>query len=123
MQEAFTKMQTEIKQAQRLTQQDKLIKAEEIYLEMLDQEANYPPALYGLAELAGQINDQEVREDLLRRAIEQIKDTDDRKQKGLLAIWLTELAETLFKQDRQNDAKACIAESERLIKENLAVDE
>ena len=120
MQDAFTKMQTEFKRAQRLTQQGELIKAEAIYHEMLEQEQNYPPALYGLAELADKIDEQDVREDLLKRAIEEIKDTKDRNQKSLIAIWLTEQAEALLKLGRQDDAKVCVAESERIIKENLA---
>ena len=120
MQDAFTKMQTEFKQAQRLAQQGELIKAEAIYHEMLEQEQNYPPALYGLAELADKIDEQDVREDLLKRAIEEIKDTKDRNQKSLIAIWLTEQAEALLKLGRQDDAKVCIAESERIIKQNLA---
>jgi len=119
MQEAFLKMQTETKQAQRLTQQGELIKAEAIYLEMLEQEKNFPPALYGLSELADKINDQEVREDLLNRAITEVKPTNDRNQKGIKAIWLTEQAEALMKLNRQDDANACIAESKRIIKENL----
>ena len=120
MQDAFTKMQSEFKQAQRLAQQGELIKAETIYHEMLEQEQNYPPALYGLAELADKIDEQDVREDLLNRAIEEIKDTKDRNQKSLIAIWFTEQAEALLKLGRQDDAKVCIAESERIIKENLA---
>jgi len=120
MQDAFAKMQIEFKQAQRLTQQGELIKAEAIYHEMLEQEQNYPPALYGLAELADKIDEQDVREDLLNRAIEEIKDTKDRNQKSLIAIWLTEKAEALMKLNRQDDARVCIAESERIIKENLA---
>ena len=120
MQDAFAKMQIEFKQAQRLTQQGELIKAEAIYHEMLEQEQNYPPALYGLAELADKIDEQDVREDLLNRAIEEIKDTKDRNQKSLIAIWLTEKAEALMKLGRQDDARGCIAESERIIKENLA---
>lgn len=120
MQEVFTEMQTEISQAQRLVQQGELIKAEGVYLDMLDQEANYPPALYGLSELADKIDDQEVREDLLARAINQIKQTEDRNQKGVLAIWLADQAEALIKLGRKNEAKASIAESERLIKANLA---
>lgn len=120
MREVFTKMQTEISQAERLVQQGELIKAEEIYLDILDQDENYPPALYGLSELADKIDDQEVREDLLARAIAQIKQTEDRNQKGLLAIWLAYQAEALIKLGRQNEAKVSIAESERLIKANLA---
>ena len=120
MQDAFTKMQSEFKQAQRLAQQGELIKAETIYHEMLEQEQNYAPALYGLAELADKIDEQDVREDLLKRAIEEIKDTKDRNQKSLIAIWLTEQAEALLKLGRQDDAKVCIAESERIIKQNLA---
>ena len=119
MQEAFPEMQTEIKKAQRYTQQGELIKAETIYHELLDQQKNYAPALYGLAELADKINDQEVRGDFLRRAIVEVEDSDDRVRKGLAAIWLTEQAEALIKLNRQNDAKECIAKSERIIKENL----
>ena len=122
MQEVFPEMQTEIEQAYQLAQQDELIQAEEIYHDILQQQANYPPALYGLATLADKINDQEVKEDLLRRAIEQIKDSDDRNKKGLEAIWLTELAEALIRQGRQDDAKECIDGSKRIIRENLAVD-
>ncbi|MFW5442765.1 MAG: hypothetical protein ACKE51_00460 [Methylococcaceae bacterium] len=122
LQEAFPEMQTEIKQAQRLTQQGDLIQAEEIYHTVLKQQVNFPPALYGLAGLAEKIDEQEVQEDLLRRAIAQIKDSDDRNKKGLEAIWLTELAEILIKQGRQNDAKQCINESERVIRENLTKD-
>jgi len=120
MQEAFIKMQTEIKQAQRLIDQGELIKAEEIYHDILQQEKNYSPALYGLSELANKIDEQEVRDDLLNRAIEEIRDTVDRNQKGLIAIWLTERAEALIRLGRQDDAKNCIAESETIIKQNLA---
>lgn len=120
MQEAFIKMQTEIKQAQRLIDQGELIKAEEIYHDILQQEKNYSPALYGLSELANKIDEQEVRDDLLNRAIEEIRDTVDRNQKGLIAIWLTERAEALIRLGRQDDAKNCIAESEIIIKQNLA---
>lgn len=119
LQDAFPQMQSEIKQAQRLTQQGELIKAEAIYLEILEQQQNFPPALSGLAELADKIDQQDVREDLLARAIEQIKQTTDRNQIGVMAIWLTERAEALIKLERQDDAKACIAESERLINQNL----
>lgn len=119
MLEAFEKMRTETKQAQRLTQQGELIQAEAIYLKMLEQEKNYPLALYGLSELADKIDEQEVREDLLSRAITEIRQTNDRNQKGVMAIWLTEQAEALMKLNRQNDAKACVAESEKVIKENL----
>ena len=119
LQDAFPQMQAEIKQAQRLTQQGELIKAEAIYLEILEQQQNFPPALSGLAELADKIDQQDVREDLLARAIEQIKQTTDRNQIGVMAIWLTERAEALIKLERQDDAKACIAESERLINQNL----
>jgi dsDNA-binding SOS-regulon protein len=72
-----------------------------------------------LAELAKKIDDKELQEDLLSRAIEQIKQTEDRNQRSVLAIWLTEKAEILMKLGRGNDAKACIAESERVIKQNL----
>jgi len=120
IQKAFTKMLTEIKQANRLTDQGELIKAEEIYHNMLNQEANYPPALYGLAELANKIDEQEVREDLLKRAIEGLKGATERNQIGVLAIWLAEQAEALIILGRQDDAKNCIAESEKLIKQNLA---
>lgn len=123
MQDAFPQMQTEIEQAQKLTQQGELILAEKIYHQCLQQQENYPPVLYGLAELAGKIDEPEVKEDLLRRAIAEIYDSEDRNQKGLHAIWLTELAEVLIKQGRQNDAKECIDESKRIIKENLAVDQ
>jgi len=120
MHDAFTTMQTEIEQAQRLIQQDELIKAEEIYHKMLEQEKDFPPALHGLSVLANKIEEQEVRENLLDRAIQQIKETEDRNQKAVLAIWLTEQAEALIKLDRQDEAKNCIAESERFIKENLS---
>lgn len=119
LQEAFSKMRTETEQAEQFIQQGELIKAEEVYLAMLEQEQNYPPALYGLAELANSIEQQDVREDLLRRAIEQLKDTEDRNKKGLVAIWLAELAESLIKQGRQDDARQCINESEKMIKQNL----
>ena len=117
---SFTKMQTEIKQAQRLTDQGELIKAEAIYHNVLEQQKNYSPALYGLSELANKIDEQEVRDDLLNRAIEEIKNTEDRNQKGLIAIWLAERAEALIKLGRQTDAKSCIVESEKMIKQNLA---
>jgi len=120
IQKSFTKMQTEIKQAQRLTDQGELIKAEAIYHNILEQQKNYSPALYGLSELANKIDEQEVRDDLLNRAIEEIKNTEDRNQKGLIAIWLAERAEALIKLGRQTDAKSCIAESEKMIKQNLA---
>ncbi len=120
IQKAFSTMLTEIKQAQRLTDQGELIKAEEIYHDMLNQQANCPPALYGLSELANKIDEQEVREDLLKRAIEELKGATDRNQIGVLAIWLAEQAESLIKVGRQDDAKKCIAESQRLIKQNLA---
>ncbi len=119
IQKAFEKMQKEIKQAQSYTQQGELIEAETIYHEILDQEPDYPPALHGLAELADKINDQEVREDLLRRAIDEVNKSEDRNKKGLAAIWLAELAESLIKQNRQDDAMKCIKESEQIIKENL----
>ncbi len=120
MQEAFPGMQKEIGQALRLAQQNELIKAEEIYLSVLEQKESYPPALYGLAELAGKINDHEVQEDLLRRAITAIGETADRNQKGLIAIWYAELAEILIMQSRNDEAKECIAQSEKIIKENLS---
>jgi len=120
MQQVFTKMQTEMNTAHRLTQKGELIEAEAIYHEMLEQEENYPPALHGLSDLADKINEQDVREDLLQRAIDQIQGATDRNQKGLIAIWLAERAEALIKLGRQDDAKGCISESEQIIKENLA---
>lgn len=120
MLDVFAKMQTEIKQAQRLTDQGELIKAEAIYLDVLEREQNYSPALYGLAELANKIDEQEVRDDLLDRAIGELNGSTDRNKKGLVAIWLTERAEAMIKLGRQDDAKQYIAESEKIIKQNLS---
>jgi len=120
MQQVFTKMQTEMNTAHRHTQKGELIEAEAIYHKMLEQQENFPPALHGLSDLADKINEQDVREDLLQRAIDQIKGATDRNRKGLIAIWLAERAEALIKLGRQDDAKGCISESERIIKENLA---
>ena len=117
--ETFSKMPKQVEKAWQHTQQGELIKAETIYHEILEKQTNYPPALYGLAVLADKINDQLVREELLCEAIDQIKDSNDRNKKSLIASWLTELADSLIKQNRQNEARECINESERLINENL----
>lgn len=94
--DAFKKNQTEMNHARRLAQHGELMKAEKVYIEVLNQEYNYPPALYGLAELANQSGDQDKREQLLRKATDQIKKTGSPRQKVILTDWLTELAEILI---------------------------
>lgn len=115
----FTEFQTELKQAQQCVQQGDLIGAETVYKAILAQAQDYPPALQGLSVLANAIDDQQVREDLLRRAISKIDDLDGRDANGLAAIWLAELAEALILQDKQDEAQQCIDESKRIIEENL----
>jgi hypothetical protein len=111
----------QIQQALLLAQQGDLISSEALYHKVLEQKPEYPLALYGLAQLAGAINDQEVKEILLVQAIEQLIDEASPEQQSLAATWLAELAEVLFKLNRQTDAMNCLRQCENLIMENLKV--
>jgi len=109
----------EIEVATNFTKTGRLVEAEKIYLTVLGKEANYPPALYGLSVLADKINDQEVREDLLRHAINGLAKATEPQLKSLAAAWLTELAESLIKQNKTQAAQKAILRSKKLIEENL----
>lgn len=109
----------QIQQALLQAKQGDLMGAEEIYHWILEQDAGHPQALYGLAQLAGAIDDQEVKEVLLTQAIEQLADKTSPEQKSLAAAWLAELAEVLFKLNRPTDAMHCLRQCESLIAENL----
>lgn len=111
----------QIQQALVLAGQGDLIEAEAFYHKVLEQKPGYPLALYGLAQLAGAIDDQEVKEVLLSQAIEQLTDKASSDQQSLTAIWLTELAEVLFILNRPTDAMNCLRQCENLIVENLKV--
>ncbi|MDP1774117.1 MAG: hypothetical protein Q8L15_17760 [Methylobacter sp.] len=115
------KIAAQIQQALLLAEQGDLMGSEALYLEVLEQEPGHPQALYGLAQLAGAIDDQEVKEVLLSQAIEQLVDKTSPEQKSLEALWLTELAEVLFKLNRPTDAMYCLRQCESLIVENLKV--
>lgn len=108
-----------IQQALLLTEQGNLIEAEALYHKVLEQKPEHPLALYGLAQLAGAIDDQEVKEILLAQAVEQLADATSPEQKSLAAAWLTELAEVLFRLNRPTDALHCLKQCESLIIENL----
>ncbi|MDO9167770.1 MAG: hypothetical protein Q7U18_01570 [Methylobacter sp.] len=110
-----------IQQALLLAEQGDLIGSEALYHQVLEQKPDYPQALYGLAQLAGAIDDQEVKEVLLSLAIEQLTDKASPDQQSLAAIWLTELAEVFFKLNRPTDAMDSLKECEKLIRDNLAV--
>lgn len=109
----------QIQQASLLAEQGDLIGSEALYYKVLEHHPEHPLALYGLAQLAGTIDDQEVKEVLLSQAIEQLIDKTSSEQKSLAATWLTELAEVLFKLNRPEDALNCLKECESLISENL----
>ncbi len=115
------KIAAQIQQALVLAGQGDLTGSEALYLEVLEQQAEHPLALYGLAQLAGAIDDLEVKEALLSQAIEQLVDITSPEQKSLAAVWLTELAEVLFKLNRPTDAMHCLRQCESLIAENLKV--
>jgi len=112
-------MDTKIKLAKKFIDQGKLLDAEKIYLDILDEEPNFPTALYGLSLLADKINDQVVREDLLQRAIDNVTELNDAQTKSTVAAWLAELSECLLKQNKVSEAKKYILESKKLIEENL----
>lgn len=111
----------QIQQASLLAKQGDLTGAEALYHKVLEQEPGHPLALYGLAQLAGAIDDQEVKEILLSQAIEQLANKDSPDQQSLAATWLTELAEVLFALNRPTDAMSCLKQCENLIVENLKV--
>jgi tetratricopeptide (TPR) repeat protein len=115
------KMAAQIQQALVLAKQGDLTGSEALYLEVLEQQPEHPLALYGLAQLAGAIDDQEVKEALLSQAIERLIDTTSPEQRSLAAIWLSELAEVLFKLNRPTDAMHCLRQCESLMAENLKV--
>ncbi len=110
----------QLEQALALAEQGELIRAEALYHQVLEQKPEHPQALYGLAQLAGAIDDQEVMEILLSQAIGQLLDHADAEQKSLAATWLTELAEVLFKLNRPAEAMASLKQCESLIAENLS---
>lgn len=112
---------TQIQQALLLAEQGDLSGSEALYHQVLEQMPGHPLGLYGLAQLAGAIDDLEVKEALLNQAIEQIIDKASTEQKSLAAIWLTELADVLFKLNRPTDALDCLKQCENLIGENLKV--
>ena len=109
----------QLQQALVLAEQGDLIAAEALYHQVLEQMPGHPQALYGLAQLAGVIDDQEVREILLTQAIGQLLEHANAEQKSLAATWLTELAEVLFNLNRPADAMASLKQCEGLIGENL----
>jgi ATP/maltotriose-dependent transcriptional regulator MalT len=113
------KVAAQIQQALVLAEQGDLIGSEALYHEVLEQKPEHPLALYGLAQLAGAIDDLEVKEALLSQAIEQLIDKPSPEQKSLVASWLTELSEVLFKLNRPTDAMYCLRQCESLIVENL----
>lgn len=109
----------QIQQALLLAEQGNLTESEAIYHNVLKQQSEHPLALYGLAQLAGAIDDQEVKEILLSQAIEQLIDKAGPDQQSLAATWLTEHAEVLFTLNRSADAMNCLKQCENLIVENL----
>jgi tetratricopeptide (TPR) repeat protein len=113
------KIKIKIQQALLLAEQGDLIASEAIYHQVLQQESGNPQAIYGLAQLAGAIDDQDVKEVLLGLAIEQLFEEKGIDQKSLAVAWLTERAEVLFKLNRPADAMDCIKQCENLIGENL----
>lgn len=112
---------TQIQRALLLAEQGDLTGSEALYHKVLEQKPEHPLALYGLAQLAGAIDDQEVKEILLSQAIEQLVDKTSPEQQSLAATWLTELAEVLFKLNRPTDAMNCLKQCENLIVENLKI--
>lgn len=112
-------MPEQIQRAGVLVQQGELIAAEALYHKLLQEKPGYPLALYGLAQLAGIIDDLEVKEVLLNQAIEQLMVNAKPVQNALAAAWLTELADMLFKLNRANEAQECLKQCERLIIQNL----
>lgn len=112
----------QIQQALLLVEQGDLIGAEALYHKVLEQKPDDPLALYGLAQLAGVIDDQELKGDLLKQAIEQqLIDERSLTQQSLAATWLTELAEVLFKLNRPTDAMSCLKQYENIIVGSLKV--
>lgn len=111
----------QLQQALLLAEQGDLIGSEALYHKVLEYQPGHPMALYGLAQLAGIINDLEVKEALLSQAIEQLIDKASSEQLSLAASWLTELAEVLFKLNRTTDAMNCLKQCENLIVDNLKV--
>lgn len=111
----------QIQQALVLAEQGELIASETLYHQVLEKKPEHPQALYGLAQLAGAIDDQEVKEVLLNLAIEQLIDQTSPDQQSLAATWLAEHAEVLFKLNRPTDAMNCLGQCESLIGENLKV--
>jgi len=91
MQEAFPELKIQIEQAAEFIQQEELIIAEALYRDLLEKNENCPVALYGLSELAEKISDQQLREELLRRAIEQIKEIEVDNKKEIIACWEQQL--------------------------------
>lgn len=120
-QKPLEEVETQIQQALLLAEQDDLIGAEALYHKVLEHKPEHPQALYGLAQLAGVIGDQEVKEVLLSQAIEQLIDQTGRDQQSLAASWLTELAEVLFKLNRPTDAMNCLKKYENLVVGKLNV--
>ncbi|MDD2761566.1 MAG: hypothetical protein PHH11_14905 [Methylomonas sp.] len=114
-----TEIAAQIQQALLLAEQGDLTGSEALYHKVLEQEPENPLALYGLAQLAGAIDDQEVKEVLLAQAIEQLANKAGPDQQSLAATWLTELAEVLFTLNRPTDAMNCLKQCENLIVENL----
>jgi tetratricopeptide (TPR) repeat protein len=109
----------QIQRALLLAEQGDLIGAEALYHKVLELQPDHPQALYGLAQLAGAIDDQEVKEILLSQAIEQLVAQADLGLQSLVALWLTELAEVLFKLNRPVEAMDCLEQCEDLIAESL----
>jgi len=114
-----TEIAAQIQQALLLAEQGDLTGSEALYHKVLEQEPENPLALYGLAQLAGAIDDQKVKEVLLAQAIEQLANKAGPDQQSLAATWLTELAEVLFTLNRPTDAMNCLKQCENLIVENL----
>jgi tetratricopeptide (TPR) repeat protein len=115
----FEEVAAQIQQASLLAEQGDLIGAEALYHKVLELRPDHPQALYGLAQLAGAIDDQEVKEILLSQAIEQLVVQIDLGLQNLIAPWLTELAEVLFKLNRPDEAMDCLKQCEELIAESL----
>lgn len=112
----------QIQQALLLAEQGDLIGAEALYHKVLEQKPDHPLALYGLAQLAGVIGDQELKEELLKHAIEQqLAGAPSLAQQTEAAKWLTELAELLFNLNRPTDAMSCLKQYEDILVEGLKV--
>lgn len=109
----------DIQKANELMLRGELIEAEALLHKHLAEHSDDPLALYGLSQLAGLINDLEVQEVLLGQAIEQLIDSIEPKQRAMVASWLTQLAEVLFKLNRNSEAQECLAQCEALIDKNF----